>query len=271
MTRLFHVSDLHFGREDRAAVAWFKRCVADEMPDAVICTGDLTMKAKRAEFAAAADYLDDMPVPVTVEPGNHDLPYYTDPIARFFWPYRRYGRVEKLVERPLVLGGVEVVPLKTTARAQLRWNWSWGVVDRESLDGALGQLGRIEPPRMALVACHHPLIDKEGLKSEGRTLRGRSALLSLARAGADVVLSGHVHDPFDMAYEVEGRRVRLVGAGTLSERVRSTPPSFNELRIEDGELTVVVRTMDEKPPAKLDTVEAAPGTPLPTERLDAPV
>jgi len=268
MTRLFHVSDLHFGREDEAAIGWFKECVHAEMPDAVICTGDLTMRARSAEFAAAADYLDDMPVPVTVEPGNHDLPHYWNPVARFLWPYKRYGRVEKLVERPVALDALEVVPLKTTARAQWRYNWSWGVVDQDSLAKALGLLARIEPPRLALVACHHPLIDKQGLKSEGRTLGGRTALTRLAGAGADVVLSGHVHDPFDMAYEIEGRRVRLVGAGTLSERVRSTPPSFNELRVESGELSVIVRTMDEKPPEVLATVEAAPEAPLPTERLD---
>ena len=36
--RLFHVSDLHFGQEDREALDWFAREVAEEKPDAVICT-----------------------------------------------------------------------------------------------------------------------------------------------------------------------------------------------------------------------------------------
>jgi hypothetical protein len=35
MTRLFHVSDVHFGREDAAAVAWFDALVKAEKPDAV--------------------------------------------------------------------------------------------------------------------------------------------------------------------------------------------------------------------------------------------
>jgi hypothetical protein len=48
VTRLFHVSDLHFGREDREAVQWFADTVRAEMPDAVICTGDLTMRAASA-------------------------------------------------------------------------------------------------------------------------------------------------------------------------------------------------------------------------------
>lgn len=243
MTRLFHVSDLHFGREDKEAVAWFDRTVRDEMPDAVICTGDLTMRARSAEFEAAGDYLDDLPVPVSVEPGNHDLPYY-NPLARIFKAYSRFGKVEKMVERPIDLPDVTVVPLRTTARGQWRSNWSWGVVNRGSLAEALAMLRKADPGHVKLVACHHPLVDKEGLESEGRTLRGREALLALAEAGAHGVLSGHVHDAFEMVQTCGGRTVRLIGAGTLSERVRSTRPSFNELRISSGHsFDVVLREM----------------------------
>ena len=52
MIRLFHVSDVHFGAEDPAATAWFSRVVADERPDAVVMTGDLTMRATMGEFEA---------------------------------------------------------------------------------------------------------------------------------------------------------------------------------------------------------------------------
>jgi 3',5'-cyclic AMP phosphodiesterase CpdA len=252
MTRLFHVSDLHFGREDKEAVRWFAERVEAERPDAVICTGDLTMRARSHEFEAAARYLEAMPVPVTVEPGNHDLPYF-NPIDRFFRPYHRYGRVERLIERPLDLQAVTVVPLKTTARFQWRHNWSWGVVGRRSLSEALSLLEGSEPGHYKIVACHHPLIDKQGLESSGRTLGGKQAMQALAVAGAHVVLSGHVHDPFDIECRFGDQVIRKVGAGTLSERLRSTPPSFNELVLEDGRLSVVVRTMDDQPPQVLET------------------
>jgi len=196
MIRLFHVSDLHFGRADQAALDWFAAAVRDEQPNAVICTGDLTQRAKREEFAAACRYLEALPVPVTVEPGNHDLPYF-NLFDRFVRPYRRYGRLEKMIERPLDIANVVVVPLKTTVRVQLRHNWSWGVVTRKSLAKSLALLESIEPGHVKLVACHHPLIDKQGLQSSGKTIRGREALAALAQAGADAVLSGHVHDPFD--------------------------------------------------------------------------
>lgn len=233
MTRLFHVSDLHFGREDKAALDWFARAVAEERPDAVICTGDLTQQARSHEFAAATAWLEALPVPVTVEPGNHDLPYF-NPYERFVRPYRRYGRLERLIERPLDVKNVVIVPLKTTTRFQFRANWSWGVVTRQALARTLALLEGSGADQVKLVACHHPLIDKQGLHSAGKTIRGREALQALATAGADAVLSGHVHDPFVMELEIGGRTIRKIGAGTLSERVRDSAPSFNDIRIGDG-------------------------------------
>jgi 3',5'-cyclic AMP phosphodiesterase CpdA len=213
------------------------------MPDAVICTGDLTMRARSHEFEAAARYLEQIPVPLTVEPGNHDLPYF-NPWDRLFRPYRRFGRVERMIERPLNLQRVTVVPLKTTARFQWRHNWSWGVVSPGSLKRALAMVRAAAPDHLVIIACHHPLVDKEGLDSQGRTLRGREALQALAEAGAHATLSGHVHDPFDIEHLVAGRTIRTIGAGTLSERTRASPPSFNELRIgPDGSLHVEHRMM----------------------------
>lgn len=240
MTRLFHVSDLHFGREDQAAVRWFTALVQDEKPDAVICTGDLTMRARKAEFAAASDWLKSLGVPVTIEPGNHDLPYF-NPIARLLDPYRRYRAVVSMIERPLELPGVLIVPLKTTARLQMR-RLSWGRVSRSHLKVALEALANRPPGMVAIVTCHHPLI-RSGFEGHGETHRGAAALALLAKAGADAVLSGHVHDAFDVMHHDEGRAVRLIGAGTLSQRVRSTPPSFNELRVVAGQLEVVPRSM----------------------------
>jgi len=240
MTRLFHVSDLHFGREDRAAIRWFADLVHAEKPDAVLCTGDLTMRARKAEFAAAAEWLQRLNVPVTVEPGNHDLPYF-NPLARLLDPYRRYRAAAAMLERPLDLPGVMIVPLKTTARLQFR-NLSWGRVSRSGLKAAVEQLTEKPAATIAIIACHHPLI-RTGFSGHGETRHGADALALLAEAGADAVVSGHVHDAFDIAHREADRVVRLIGAGTLSERVRTTPPSFNELRVEAGRLEVKLRAM----------------------------
>jgi 3',5'-cyclic AMP phosphodiesterase CpdA len=242
MIRLFHVSDVHFGAEDPAAIAWFTDAVARERPDAVIMTGDLTMRATPGEFQRGGDWLRSLNVPVTLEVGNHDIPYYWDPLRRLFAPYSRYAAVEKMIERPLEIAGISVIPLKTTARAQWRWNWSKGRVSSGSLRRALALMAEVPKGNTILVAAHHPLIEG-GTTGTARTRHGDTALTALAEAGADAVLSGHVHDPFDVPVERAGRTVRMIGAGTLSKRVRGSPPAFNELRIGDGRIEALARTM----------------------------
>lgn len=233
---LFHVSDLHFGTEDRDALAWFAAAVAAEVPDAVIMTGDLTAAARRREFTAACRWLVALGVPVTVELGNHDMPMF-NLWERFTAPTRRFDRLERTVERPLALRGVSIVPLRTATRAQLRRNWAEGIVRPHRLAETQALLAQAAPENLKIVACHHPL---GGSGHRHRTRGGGRALTALAAAGADAVLSGHTHEPFDVT--VEG--VRLIGAGTLSERVRLSPPSFNVLTIDGGALAVAARTME---------------------------
>ncbi len=242
MTRLFHVSDIHFGAEDRAALDWFAATVRDEQPDAVIVTGDLTMRARQHEFAAAQEWLEALGRPITVEVGNHDLPYF-NPWARFVTPYRRFQALERMIERPLELRGVSIVPLKTTARAQLRLNWSKGYVSGRAISRTLTQVADAPDGHVVLIACHHPLVEA-GTRSTSNTRGGRAALEALAAAGAHGVLTGHVHDAFDITHPTATGPVRLIGAGTLSERVRDTRPSFNELRVVDATLETQIREME---------------------------
>lgn len=239
MSTLFHVSDLHFGREDKRAVNWFAGRVHEEKPDAVLITGDLTMQARAAEYAAATQWLTALGVPLSIEVGNHDLPYF-NLWNRFTRPYARYDKVEAALEKPMALSDVAIVPLKTTARFQWRLNWAHGNVAEHCLQATLGKLRDVAPGRVRIVTCHHPLYDKPGGKAEGRTKGGRRALYLLADAGADLVLSGHVHDAFDIEWTDGTRPVRMIGAGTLSERVRATPPSFNRITIEQGTVSVEV-------------------------------
>lgn len=227
-TRIFHVSDLHFGREDRAALDWFSDSVACEMPDAVVCTGDLTWRGTAREFAQAQEWLAALGVPVSVEPGNHDIPYYWDPLRRLTRPYDRFRALRREVHSELALDHVRVVPLRTVARAQMRLNQSKGRVSSQALAETLEHLHAAGDKRLRLVACHHPLVDA-GTHSTGSTRGGHQALAALAHAGADAVLSGHVHDAFDLDVEAGGHRIRLIGAGTLSARLRKSPPGYNLL------------------------------------------
>ncbi|WP_375427670.1 metallophosphoesterase family protein [uncultured Sphingomonas sp.] len=244
--KLFHVSDVHFGAEDTDAIAWFDQLVANEKPDAVIMTGDLTMRARAHEFEAGANWLRALKVPVTLEVGNHDIPYYWDPIRRFLFPYKRYEKLERMIERELHLPGLTIVPLQTTARAQWRWNWSKGHVSPTALDRALAAVAKAPSGDLIFIAGHHPLVEA-GTRGTARTENGEEALTALAAAGAHAVLSGHVHDAFDVPVERGGWTVRMIGAGTLSKRVRATPPAFNEIRVADGRFETIVRSFSPDP------------------------
>lgn len=271
MTRLFHISDVHFGCEDPQALAWVRERIAAEKPDAVALTGDLTMRARSREFQAACDWILSLDAPVTVEVGNHDLPYF-NLIERFVTPYRRIRRIERLVERELNLAGVSIVPLKTTARAQFRLNWSKGWVGPRALAKTLKCIEALPKGEVALVTAHHPLLEAN-TRGTALTMGGERALAALARAGVAAVLSGHVHDPFDLVKQTANGPIRMIGAGTLSQRIRSTPPSFNELTIENGEVRVKVRTLGEDVPTpdmQIDDVPPNAEPPGPGEPV-APV
>ncbi|NNM75343.1 metallophosphoesterase [Sphingomonas sp. ID1715] len=260
MTRLFHISDVHFGCEDSQAIDWVRERIAAEKPAAVLLTGDLTMRARTREFQAACDWILSLDAPVTVEVGNHDLPYF-NLLERFFTPYRRIRRIERLVERELALPGVSIVPLKTTARAQWRLNWSRGWVGPRALARSLKCIDVIPDRKVVLVTAHHPLVEMRRGKS--LTKGGERALAALAEAQVTAVLSGHVHDPFDLVHETPNGPMRMIGAGTLSRRVRSTPCSFNELTIEDGEVRVKVRTFGEQVPTPEMQIDDVPPNALP--------
>lgn len=239
-SRIFHVSDVHFGAEDRAALAWFEAAVHSEQPDAVICTGDLTQRATHRQYAMAAEWFAALRVPVMLQPGNHDMPYY-NLWERFRRPYGRYGVLERAVGGELALAHVLVVPFDTNVRAQLRWPWSDGVVRPRKLEAALARLRALgDDPRPKLVACHHPLLPAE----DGRrnpTVRGERAFAALAEAGASAVLSGHVHLPFDIVRARGNRPLRMIGAGTLSTRLRGAEPSFNAITVDAGGAIAVER------------------------------
>ncbi len=269
MIRIFHASDLHFGAEDKVALAWFARCVAIEKPDAVAITGDLTMRARHREFAACCDWILALDVPVTVEVGNHDLPYF-NLIERFTTPYRRIRRIERLVEREIDLPGISLVPLKTTARAQARLNWSKGMVTADALKKTVAAVAALPADQFMLITAHHPLVET-GTRGTALTRGGNRALSALAKAGVNAVLTGHVHDPFDLIAETEHGPIRMIGAGTLSERVRSTPPSFNELTIANGNMSVRVRNLEAVATADMmiDEIPEDASAPLPGDVVAA--
>lgn len=234
-TRLFHISDVHFGVEDRAALDAVARAVADERPAAVVCTGDLTQRARHSEYAAAQAWFAALGVPVVLEPGNHDMPYY-NPWERFTDPFRRYERLRAVVGDGFASPDVVLVPLRTTVSAQRRFPWSDGVVTHAALAATLAQLAKLkDDPRTIIVIAHHPLLGPERT-SKNPTIGGDHAFAQIAAAGAHAILSGHVHVPFDQQRTAaNGDSLRMIGTGTLSTRLRhGAPASWRDITCAPG-------------------------------------
>ena len=268
--RLFHLSDIHFGLEDESALAWAKSCIALEKPHAVAITGDLTMRARHPEFAAATNWIKALDVPVTVEVGNHDIPYF-NLYERFFAPYKRFHAIENMVEAKLHLPGLAIVPLKTTTRAQWqRFPWSNGWVTEKALAETLAAIDALPTGTRVLIAAHHPLTERRAKDGKLLTINGTRTMEVLAERKVMAVLSGHIHDAFDLTAETRRGPLRMIGAGTLSKRIRSTPPSFNEITIDGDRIKVVARNLEHVPTAAMQ-IDQVPENALPPREPDEPV
>ena len=235
-TRLFHISDVHFGVEDRASLNAVARAVHEEKPDALVCTGDLTQRATHEQYAQAAHWFRSLGVPIWLDVGNHDMPY-KNLIERFTDPYRRYNALRKAVAvDKFETDDVVLVPLKSTVRIQPRFPWSDGFVTRKALAATSRALEALKgDDRHIVVTTHHPLL---GPKGEGKnpTIGGDEAFETLGHAGAQAVISGHIHKPLDEMREAGGAKMRMLGAGTISSRLRhGAGPSYRALTFIKGE------------------------------------
>lgn len=239
--KLIHISDVHFGREDRAALEQVADFTSRVKPDAVIFAGDITQKGRRSEFEAAREWLQSLKFPVIAAPGNHDTPLI-NMTARMLRPFARYERymegmdgVDKLVE--LRDGAVRIVAINSARGVQRRLNWADGVIDIEDLERGLELLAGGPEHAWRLLICHHPL-DEPGLSQVAvETKRGDDALKLCAKAHVDAILTGHIHDAFAHAITNVRRPMVQMGSGTLSTRLRGTPPSFCVLQMDESKLT----------------------------------
>jgi 3',5'-cyclic AMP phosphodiesterase CpdA len=242
MSRLVHITDVHFGGEDPVAVEAATAFILDDPPDLVVVTGDVTLCGRPREFEAAAAWLERLPKPLVVTPGNHDTPYLNIPL-RAFTPFDRYRRwIGPTRGCGATLPDVVVRAVNTARGGQPRLDWSKGVIDVDEADQAAREM-EVEGPAAALrvIACHHPLVDTVGAPVTGGVLGGHEAAERLTVRGVDLILTGHVHNPFADPLPFADERTYAVGAGTLSQRLRGTPASFNVIEVEPDCVEVVAQ------------------------------
>jgi len=238
--RIAHLSDIHFGGENKGAVASVAEWLHEQKPDLIAITGDITTAGRPHEFKAAKAWTDTLPSKPLFTPGNHDVPYYSP--MRVFDPWSRYeAAFGPARDHNLEAPGLDLAAVNTARGAQPRANWSKGQISPGQIRRTAAAIAEANPGALRVIACHHPLMEMVGGPMTGKVWNGRAAAEAFSKAQADLVLTGHVHAPFTLAYPFGDEKTYAVGASTLSMRERGVPIGFN--CIEADEKTIAVTAM----------------------------
>ena len=241
MIRIVHLSDIHFGCENKPAVAAVRDHILANPFDLLAITGDVTTIGAVAEFQAAADWLKALPGPQLGTPGNHDTPY-ANLVARLFWPFRRYDHYLGPAWRDgFSAPGLAAQSINTARGAQVRINWSKGAIHESDTERVTRQLAQAPAGTLRVALCHHPLVEITGGPMTARVRGGRACAAILAKGEVDLVLSGHIHTPFALALPCHDERTYTIGAATLSLRERGAPAGFNLIEADDQTVTVTAQ------------------------------
>lgn len=234
--RIVHVSDLHFGRDRPELLAPLTAAVNALEPGLVAVSGDLTQRARSGQFDDAARLVGAFAGPKLVVPGNHDVPLWNVAV-RVARPFARYKkRFGPDLEPTFRAGDVTVLGVNSVDPLA----WQRGLMTDARIDRARARLAGA-PRGLRVVVMHHPLVHPPGSVKEPMEGAAEAARV-FAEAGADVVLSGHLHswsaEPF--RGPEGGRSMLFVQAGTgLSTRLRGQENDFNVVEAAAGEVTVI--------------------------------
>jgi 3',5'-cyclic AMP phosphodiesterase CpdA len=228
MSILLQISDPHFGTEQPPVVEALATLARLQRPDLLVLSGDITQRARPAQFRAARAFMDRLGVPVLAIPGNHDIPLF-DLWARLRHPYARHIAAFGDDLEPVHASHDLMVVCVNTTRP---WRHKHGEVSGLQVDRVARLLAGAGAAQLRVVVVHQPVAVTHAEDVPDR-LRGHAAALHRwAAAGADLLMGGHIHLPYVMALHGLARPMWAVQAGTaVSSRVRDgAPNSVNLLR-----------------------------------------
>jgi 3',5'-cyclic AMP phosphodiesterase CpdA len=239
MRTLIHLSDLHFGRVDQALLGPLRDLIHSIAPSVVVISGDLTQRAKAEQFEEARAFLDTLPGPQIVVPGNHDISLY-NVFRRFVKPLSRYKRYITDDLDPIYVDDEIAVVGVNTARSLTIKD---GRVNKEQVDKIREQLDGLDPKLTRIVVTHHPFDLPTTFEEQDLVDRAPMAMEVFAECGVDVLLAGHMHVSHAAStaarYQIDAYAALVVQAGTAtSTRGRGEVNSFNLLRVEHERVEV---------------------------------
>jgi 3',5'-cyclic AMP phosphodiesterase CpdA len=228
MSVLLQISDPHFGTEQPSVVDALVALAKQQRPDLLVLSGDITQRARPAQFKAARAFMDRLDAPMLAVPGNHDIPLF-DVWTRLCRPYSAHVAAFGADLEPMHVSPDLMVVCVNTTRS---WRHKHGEVSAQQIERVGLLLENAGAKQLRVVVVHQPIAVTR-TQDAPNLLRGHTAALHRwAAAGADIVMGGHIHLPYVMELQGLARTLSVVQAGTaVSSRVRrGVPNSVNLLR-----------------------------------------
>lgn len=239
MRTVVHLSDLHFGRTDPALIEPLLASVQASRPDCVVVSGDLTQRAKRDEFRQARAFLDRLPQPQVVVPGNHDVPLYRV-LERMLDPFGNYRRsIDEDLEPCFIDDEIAVLGINT-ARAMTFKN---GRINDAQIESIRSRIAALPPSTTKVIVTHHPFDLPDVSRKVEPVRRAGQAMEAFSTCGVDLLLAGHFHTSHagdtSSRHDFPGYGALAVQAGTAtSTRSRGEANAFNVLRVTEASISV---------------------------------
>lgn len=240
MRKIVHLSDIHYGTADDAVADRAVEKINEVAPDVVVVSGDLTQRARSREFIEAKKFLDRLPQPQIVVPGNHDVPMFNI-FDRFF---RRLDKFQKYVTRDLtptfIDDEIAIVGVNTARALAVKG----GRINEEQVAFIRSIMGGLDDRMLKIVVTHHPFDLPEGSHHDEVVGRAEWAMPLIADCGGNVFLAGHLHvshiETTAKRYSLDsGRNALVIQAGTAtSVRVRGEVNSFNLIEFDHPDLRI---------------------------------
>jgi 3',5'-cyclic AMP phosphodiesterase CpdA len=233
MSRILHLSDPHFGAVDARLVAPFLDLAHRLQPDLCVISGDLTQRARKNQFQDARDFVTRLPGPVLIVPGNHDMPLRNLPV-RLLAPFSGYHRAFGPDLEPQVRLPDAVVQGLNTANPHV---WKSGRLRPASVERLTQGFATAPQGHWRIAVMHHaPVPAADGTPAD--IANPEATLAALARAGADIVLSGHTHMPHAGFAEMAAGVLFLQVGTAISTRLKTGTNDVALVTLGTGQVTV---------------------------------
>jgi 3',5'-cyclic AMP phosphodiesterase CpdA len=253
MIRILHCSDLHFGKpNDPEQTAALEGVIARETLDAIVISGDLSLRTRHREFELASKFVRkcESRAPTLVIPGNHDCAWWMSPmgIGDYYAMFSRYREhIRSDLEPQVKIPGATIVGLNSSHGIQ-RYTLTTRPRDLSVVGAVRGR--QWERARLAfalapvndlkIVVIHHNLLKGNISRRWGLASR-EFGIVDAALAGADVVCCGHDHEEHVAEVGSAQRKLVVSTAGTLTNRTRGgRPGAWNLIEADEGVVRVTL-------------------------------